>query len=218
VILAVLTTGDDVGGPAAAARARNRERLLVQIQNQQWEGRKILVVDGALRNPPPDWELLEVDKGANTDNAFPVRRLLEHVMGQAAPLLILEDDGDLADYALEAIRAFEIPEDVGAVCWFENIFRATARAGLYRIRARNWSGWGQAVTLPQQTIDRLVHFAHWRDSIGWDSNLSTCLDQTPIAWAVPALVQHREGPSIAHPDLPFPHSETFKASARGLLP
>lgn len=219
MILAVLTTGDGVGGHAAAARARNRERLLSQILAQQWRGPKVLVVDGHLANPREGFERLEVDKGSRRDNGFVVRQLLGLVSEHfpMTPVLVLEDDVELADGALPVIETFPIPSDVHAICWFENIFRPTARAGLYRVRGGTWSGCGQAVTLTAAAVDELLGSRDWNPSIGWDTNLAVALRDATIAYVLPALVQHREGPSIAHPNGTFPYSETFKGKAVGWL-
>ena|GEM_PF-5498229 len=198
LILGILTT---------PGRAALLGQLLVQIEAQQWDGRRLLVVDDDTPIAiPPGWDFSVAPK-TSRGNWAPFRHMLELARGQE--LLALEDDVQLGGHGLEFIRRHGVPPDLAFVSFFECCFVQGARLGLYTAPCEAF-GFAQALLIPARTIELLLTGQWDHPDACSDSNMSTILRGQRYGIHVPSVVQHVGRQSIISPDRQFfPRSNTY---------
>ena len=117
---------------------------------------KVIYSDGPFERPrPAGWRVIETPRAEGTRPVL--KRACELARAAGRDLVFFEDDLQVAAGAVEQICAFEVPEELAFVSFFDSVTPPGAAAGLHVYDLRDPAPyWGlQAVRIPARSLPHL---------------------------------------------------------------
>lgn len=155
---------------------------------------RALVCDDLAHDPvaPPPWQTFSFQAPVDGDNRWALWRCFRLAVDRQTDLVVFEDDVRLCNNGALYMEAFQVPEGVAWVSFYDPWFRPQTPRGLWRSKAGS-SAWAQALKFPLRTCQLLdsVGCADI-DMAGSDKQLAYAGRRFNLDYAVhvPSLVQH----------------------------